>query len=80
MTFNTGNVPIKVAAKVYGKDPEWIRTGIILGWLPIGYATCRGKLVTTLSGRMGRTNYYISPKKLYDDTGYVWGGDGDDEQ
>lgn len=25
-----------IAAKVYGKDPEWIRAGIISGWLPIG--------------------------------------------
>lgn len=73
--FVNGSVPIRVAARVYKKDPEWVREGIILGWLPIGYATCKGQLVTTLSGRSGRTNYYISPKKLYEDTGYVWKGE-----
>lgn len=69
------NVPVAVAAKVYGKDPCWVRAGIISGWLPIGYATRNGKLVVDISemnSRYGRINYYISPKKLYEDTGFVW--------
>ena len=37
--FASGSVPIAVAARVYGKDPSWIRAGIIAGWLPIGTAT-----------------------------------------
>ena len=70
-------VPVSVAAKVYGKDPSWIRAGIIAGWLPIGTATRRGKQITSIreiDGRLGRINYYISPKLLYEQTGYLWDG------
>lgn len=75
--FGIGSVPVAVAAKVYGKDPCWIRAGIINGWLPIGIATRDGEIVTELGGvGSGRINYYISPKKLYESTGYVWRGDG----
>lgn len=71
-------VPIAIAAKVYGKDPAWVRAGIIAGWLPIGYATRKGKLITSvdeINSHRGRINYYISPVKLYEDTGYMWKGD-----
>lgn len=37
--FPTGSVPVLVAARVYGKEANWVRTGIIAGWLPIGKAT-----------------------------------------
>lgn len=76
--FEKGSVPIKVVARVYGKDPCYIRAGIISGWLPIGRATRNGKLVTDISeinSRLGRITYYISPKKLYEDTGYFWKGE-----
>ena len=75
--FAYGSVPVSVAAKVYGKDPSWVRAGIITGLLPIGMATRRGKLITSIKemdGRLGRINYYISPKKLYEETGFVWKG------
>lgn len=73
--FERGSVPVSVAAKVYGKDPAWVRAGIVLGWLPIGIATKGGLPVTSLSDRRpGRTNYYISPKRLYEETGYLWTG------
>ena len=68
-------VPVAVAAKVYGKDPAWIRAGIICGWLPIGIATRKGKQITDLQdmdSRKGRINYYISPKRLQEETGYEW--------
>lgn len=71
--FGYGSVPISIAARVYGKDQSWIRAGIIAGWLPIGVATRDGKLVTKYTGE-GRINYYISPKKLYEETGYVYKG------
>ena len=71
----TGGVPVSVAAKVYGKDASWVRAGIILGWLPIGVATLKGEKVTELKKHDGRINYYISPKKLYEETGYEWKGD-----
>lgn len=74
--FAGGSVPVSVAAKAYGKDPSWVRAGIILGWLPIGIATKNGKPVTSLSSGDGRTNYYISPKRLYEETGYLWTGRG----
>lgn len=72
------SVPISIAAKVYGKDPCWVRAGIISGWLKIGYATRHGISVTDvkdIDGRKGRINYYISPKLLYEDTGFLWKGE-----
>jgi hypothetical protein len=47
--FSNGSVPVSVAAKVYGKDPAWVRAGIISGWLPIGTATRRGKQITNVN-------------------------------
>lgn len=76
--FAIGSVPVSVAAKVYGRDASWIRAGIVSGWLPIGKATRDGKLVTTIEemdSKYGRINYYISPKRLYEETGYVWKGE-----
>lgn len=76
--FASGSVPVIVAARVYGKDASWVRAGIIAGWLPIGKATRQGKLVTDVNdidSRLGRINFYISPKKLYEETGYVWKGE-----
>ena len=76
--FESGSVPVVVAARVYGKDASWIRAGIISGWLPIGKATRNGKLVTNIeemNSRYGRINFYISPKLLYEETGYLWKGE-----
>ena len=73
-----GSVPVRVAAKVYGKNPQWIREGIVSGYLPIGIATRGGKQLTDISEldcKYGRTNFYISPKKLYEETGYLWEGE-----
>lgn len=68
-------VPVRIAAKVYGKDASWVRAGIISGYLPIGVATRNGVRVTDvreMDSREGRINYYISPKKLYEETGYLY--------
>ncbi len=76
--FETGSVPVRVAARVYGKDASWVRAGIISGWLPIGTATRDGERVTDLKqmdSRYGRINYYISPNKLYEETGFIWKGE-----
>lgn len=73
-----GSVPVKVAARVYGKDPCWIRAGIIDGYCPIGVATRGGRRVTSIKemdSKLGRINYYISPAKLYQETQYVWMGE-----
>lgn len=76
--FGEGSVPVAVAARVYGKDASWVRAGIISGWLPIGRATRNGKLITDIAemnSKLGRINFYISPKRLWEDTGYVWKGE-----
>jgi hypothetical protein len=76
--FPQGSVPVTVAARVYGKDASWVRAGIVSGWLPIGKATRSGKLVTTIEemdSRYGRINFYISPKRLYEETGFLWKGE-----
>lgn len=76
--FASGSVPIAVAARVYGKDSSWVRAGIIAGWLPIGTATRKGKRVTSIdemNSKYGRINYHISPKRLYEETGYIWKGE-----
>lgn len=76
--FPQGSVPVAVAARVYGKDASWVRAGIVSGWLPIGKATRSGKLVTTIEemdSLYGRINFYISPKRLYEETGFLWKGE-----
>lgn len=60
-----GNVPVKVAARVLGKSPLYIRHAIEDKRLEIGCCSGRGK----------RKSYYISPKKLYELTGYEWKGE-----
>lgn len=62
--FSEKKLPVKVAAKVYGKSETWVRMGILEGWLPIGHA----------SQSESRINVYISPKKLWEDTGFIWKG------
>ena len=62
--FPPGNVPVSVAQKVFGKSGTWVRKGMEDGWLDIGIATGNGS----------RGNYYISPKKLWELTGYLWDG------
>lgn len=75
--LGTESVPVRVAAMAYGKEASWIRAGIIAGWLPIGEATRNGIKITSIeqmNSKYGRINYYISPKLLYEQTGYVWEG------
>ena len=76
--FAPGSVPVAVAARIYGKDATWVRSGLISGYLQIGTATRNGSVITTISqmsSKYGRINYYISPKKLYEETGYIWKGE-----
>lgn len=79
--FANGSVPVSIAAKIYGKDASWVRAGIISGWLPIGKATRDGKLITDvnqMNSKYGRINFYISPKLLWEETGYEWKGEKND--
>lgn len=78
LIWKNGNVPVSVAAKVYGKDPSWVRAGIIAGWLPIGIAVRKGKQISDINdiaSKKGRITYQISPKKLYEETGFIWRGE-----
>lgn len=72
--FDHGSVPISVVAQLYKKSANWVRAGIIEGWLPIGIATRDGKEVTSISQQNSkhRINYYVSPKLLYEETGFIW--------
>lgn len=63
--FGIGGVPVATAAEVYGKDATWVRQGIEDGWLPIGHVIWRES----------KRNFYISPKKLWEDTGFIWKGE-----
>lgn len=78
MKYHVGSVPVKVVAKIFGKDASWVRAGLITGYLPIGKATRNGRDVTSIdemNSKYGRINYYISPKRLYEETGYLWEGE-----
>ena len=78
IAFTPGSVPVVVVARVSGKEASWVRGGIISGWLPIGKAPRNGKLITNIeemNSRYGRINFYISPKRLWEETGYLWKGE-----
>lgn len=78
MEFVNGSVPVHIVARIYGKDPAWVRAGIISGYLPIGFATRKGEKITNvkdISSQKGRINFYISPRLLYEETGYLWKGE-----
>ena len=62
MDFNGYNISVAQAAKIMGKDQQYIRQGIIQGILPIGIAFKK-------QGSK-QYDYYISPKLFYEFTGY----------
>ena len=65
--FTGENVPVNVAARVMKKDPQFIRQGLIWGFLRFGVAFKKD----------GSTqyDYYISPMKFWQETGYVYDGE-----
>ena len=63
--FGIGGVPVDVAAKVFGKGKPYVIEGIESGRLPIG-TVARGNV---------KGNVYISPKLLWEYTGYIWRGE-----
>ena len=62
LEFNGYNISVSQAAKIMGKDQQYIRQGIIQGILPIG----------TAFKKQGskQYDYYISPKLFYEFTGF----------
>ncbi len=72
--FTGKKISVPQVAKAMRKDPDFVRAGIIAGWLPIGVATRKGKLITDvneMNSKKGRINYYVNPKKLYEETGIL---------
>lgn len=64
--FDGKNIPVTEAAKIIGKDQQFIRQGMVAGILPIG----------TVFKKEGSNqyDYYISPKMFWEYTGYVYKG------
>ena len=61
--FGKGSPTVKEVSKILGKDITFVREGIEKGWLPIGICKV---------SENGRREFYVSPKKLWEVTGYVW--------
>ena len=62
LVFDGKNIPVLEAAKIMGKDQQFIRQAMINKLLPIGLAY----------KKEGSTqfDFYISPKLFYEYTGY----------
>lgn len=58
---NGKKVSVEMAAKLMGKDQQFIRQGMIRGILPIGTAFKKDN--------SSHYDYYISPKLFYEFTG-----------
>lgn len=69
--FSAGSVPLKVVSKVLDMKPDTIRNKMEDGTLDLGIIYKARKK----RGKRSYRNTYISPKKLYDLTGYVWKGE-----
>ena len=67
LRFTGKNIPITVVAKIIGKDQQFVRQAMIEGLLPIGVAF----------RKKGSSQYdfYVSPKLLYDFTGFFFDDD-----
>lgn len=62
--FSGNNVPISEVAKIMKKDKQFVRIRIQEKWLPIG--------VVYRKEGSSEYSYYVSPKKLYEYTGYIY--------
>lgn len=65
---------VKSVSKILGIPESSARSGIVYGWLPIGTAYRGNKIVTSQTKSNVRTEYVISPRKLWEEFGYVWKG------
>lgn len=65
--FTGENVPVAVAARVMKKDQQFIRQGIIQGFLKFGVAFKKEG--------SSQYDYYISPMKFWKETGYIYKGE-----
>lgn len=65
--FTGENVPVEVVARVMKKDKQYVRQGIVQGRLTFGVAFKKEG--------SSQYDYYISPKKLWEETGFVYKGE-----
>lgn len=72
--FDGRNVPVKEAAKLMGKDQQFIRQGIIKGLLPIGVAFKKTIIDQKWNEEKESSQYdfYISPRLLWEYTGIIY--------
>lgn len=64
MEFCKARMPVKIAAEALGMDPQTLRIMLQQGIVNFGSAFKR-------PGSRSYT-YIISPKKFYDETGFLW--------
>lgn len=64
MEFDGRNIPVAEAAKIMGKDQQFIRQAMINKLLPIGLAYKKEG--------SSQYDFYISPKLFYEYTGYYF--------
>ena len=69
--FHPGSVPVMVASKVFGMDREVLMNSMDSGELDLGFVhkTPRKR------GKRPYRKFYISPKKLYELSGFMWRGE-----
>lgn len=72
--FSGKNVPVIEAARLMGKDQQFIRQGIIKGVLPIGTAFKKTIVDSKWNKEKESSQYdfYISPKLLWEYTGIIY--------
>lgn len=61
--FTQGSISVEEASKIMGKNKEFVRNGLIQSRLPFGSAIKQED--------SSRYQFYISPKKFWEYTGYV---------
>lgn len=75
--FNGKNIPVKEAARLMGKDQQFIRQGIIRGILPIGTAFKKTIIDQKWNTEKESSQYdfYISPRLFWEYTGIIYKGE-----
>ena len=74
--FDGKNIPVKEAARLMGKDQQFIRQGIIRGILPIGNAFKKTIIDPKWNTEKESSQYdfYISPRLFWEYTGIIYKG------
>lgn len=70
--FSNERITVEDVSKMTGIPVASVRAGIVYGWFPVGTAIRDNKPVEKPSG--DRITYIITPRQLYEVTGYVWKG------